>query len=235
MSVHAADAPQPWDGFRGHNHDGIYNQPLEKPSAWPAKLRVVWSTGVGNGYSSPITDGTNIYLQERKGDDEFLTAFNAADGRQLWKSKLASQKEPSEHEPACTPLCDNGSLYVHSLTGSVLKLNASDGTILWTRNLPAEWPGEKPARFGPFYGTACSPVLFEKRIALQIGVKDSGKAILLNTENGKTEFDAPLSAPAYGSCLPIPCGNDLYLGTLGLQEFNLDVVFKRQIRSRCKV
>jgi outer membrane protein assembly factor BamB len=219
-----APAPTPWDGFRGHAHDGTSTLPLKAPAVWPQKLKTIWSAPVGAGYSSPITDGTNVYLQERTEKNEFLSAFDVQTGKQLWRQPIATQDEPWPHLPAATPAFADGALYVQCCTGVVLKLNARDGKLLWKRDVPAEWSGEKQPKFGPNYGPAASPLIDADTVVLQTGTKEAGKIVALRCADGTTAWDVATGAPGYGMCMPFKIGENAFLGALLLNDF---VVLKK--------
>src|SRR4051812_3265303 len=70
-------AAQDWPQWRGTNRDGAIAS-FREPSAWPAALKQVWRVEVGTGYASPLLVGERLYLFSRLGDDEVMSALDAA-------------------------------------------------------------------------------------------------------------------------------------------------------------
>jgi outer membrane protein assembly factor BamB len=200
-----------WPGWLGAQRDGIVTIPFQAPAAWPKKLTEVWKADVGAGYSSPVFDGKTVYLQTRSETQEFLTAFDASNGNPLWQQKLEALTDPMSHEPAATPTLHAGSIYVHSLKGTVYKLNAADGHIAWRRDLPKEWKGES---YRPRYGVAASPLIVGDTLALPIGDKEAGKALALKLSDGSTAWEQPCAAPGYGSFVAMKLGGEECLVTV---------------------
>ena len=44
---------QDWAQWRGPDRDGVVKD-FVAPAKWPEKLKLVWKTEVGSGYSSPV-------------------------------------------------------------------------------------------------------------------------------------------------------------------------------------
>lgn len=213
---HAENTEPAWNSWRGARHDGIERSAFQEPAAWPKKLTVVWQTEVGNGFSSPVCDGTTVYVQHRSETQEFVSAFDAAAGRMLWKLILSEISEPQTHDPAPTPDCGvPGSLFVHSLTGAVFKLNSKTGEIRWKRDLPAEW---KAAGFRQQYGVAASPIRVDETVLLPIGNKEMAKAVALKMSDGSSAWELPTSAPGYTSFMPLQLDGKPHLATLLFHE-----------------
>ena len=215
-SASLCHAESPWNCWRGARHDGIERSAFQEPAAWPKKLTVVWQIPVGIGFSSPVCDGATVYVQHRSETQEFVSAFDAPTGKMLWKSKLSEIGEPQTHDPAPTPDCGvPGSLFVHSLTGAVFKLDSKTGEIRWKRDLPAEW---KASGFRQQYGVAASPIRDETNLLLPIGNKETGKALALKMSDGTTAWELPTSAPGYSSFMPLVLDGKLHVATLLFNE-----------------
>src|SRR6201993_4304876 len=81
--------PGDWPQFRGPNRDGVSSE-TGLLKQWPAGgPPLIWkATGLGNGYSTVAVVGGRIYTIGDHGDSSFVEAENAADGKQVWSSKL---------------------------------------------------------------------------------------------------------------------------------------------------
>ena len=222
LSLFGAEQPDAaWPGWRGPSHDGHAPVNCDPPVAWPAALRVVWQTDVGAGFSSPISDGSRVFLQHRSPTEEYVSAFDAATGRKLWQTTLATLIEPQTHDPAATPCVSGESIFVHSVAGAVLRMNSSDGKQIWKREFASEWKG---AKFRPFYGVAASPLLDGDTVVLPIGDTETGKIVALKQSDGATAWEQATSAPGYGSTVPLTLGGQSCLATLLYHEL---VVLKK--------
>ncbi len=72
------------------------------------KESIKWAVhGVQAGYSTPVADGDRVYLVDNGSN---LFAFDAADGKQLWKQNLGSIQKAS-------PVIADGKIYVGSESG----------------------------------------------------------------------------------------------------------------------
>src|SRR2546425_606416 len=78
-----------WPGWRGPARDGVVAD-FTPPKAWPKQLTELWRVEVGEGHSSPIVVGDNVYLHTRQKDDEAVLCLALADGKQRWRSSYAA-------------------------------------------------------------------------------------------------------------------------------------------------
>ena len=76
----ASQAQRPstdWTQWRGPNRDGTIAA-FTPPAAWPDALVQRWKVEIGTGYATPIVVGDRVYQFSRIGEDETMTAFDAA-------------------------------------------------------------------------------------------------------------------------------------------------------------
>src|SRR5215475_442466 len=52
---------QDWTQWRGPNRDGVVKD-FVVPAIWPEKLKLVWKTEVGSGYSSPVASKDRAWI-----------------------------------------------------------------------------------------------------------------------------------------------------------------------------
>jgi len=112
------------------------------PLAWKVK-------GLGGGDSTPSVAAGSIYGMANRGEDEVVWALSEQDGKERWAVRIApahSQNFPQSKEgPSATPTVDGDRLYVMGLAGNVVCLRASDGKLVWQRNLVTDFGGSIPA------------------------------------------------------------------------------------------
>jgi outer membrane protein assembly factor BamB len=150
LSASAQDYPQ----WRGENRDGSASA-FSEPKTWPEKLTQQWKVDVGAGYATPIVIGNTVYSFTRQGEDEVLTALDAATGKILWRAnyhapyQIGAPTKAHGSGPKSTPLYHDGKLYTLGISGIVSAFDASNGKLTWQKPAPKEQP---------FFGTASSPI-----------------------------------------------------------------------------
>src|SRR2546429_1346805 len=83
-----------------------------------------------------------------RGGDEMVWALSDKDGKENWAVRIApaftTSWPQSKEGPSATPTVDGDRLYVMGLAGNVACLQASDGKVVWQRNLVADFGGRSP-------------------------------------------------------------------------------------------
>src|SRR5437867_13053269 len=74
-----------WTQWRGPNRDGTLGSFVESRT-WPEALSQRWKVEVGLGYATPLLVGDRLYVFSRQGDDEVMSALDAATGRLIWRT-----------------------------------------------------------------------------------------------------------------------------------------------------
>ena len=139
------DWPQ-WQGPDRTAHSKETGLLKEWPKAGPP---LAWKIkALGGGDSTPSVAAGRIYGMSNRGSDEFVWALSEKDGKEIWSVKIApahAQNWPQSKEgPSATPTVDGDRLYVMGLAGNVACLQASDGKIIWQRNLVTDFGGKSP-------------------------------------------------------------------------------------------
>src|SRR2546429_1891131 len=139
------DWPQ-WQGPDRTAHSKETGLLKEWPKAGPP---LAWkANGLGGGDSTPSVAAGRIYGMSHRGADEMVWALSEKDGKEMWAVRIApalSQSWPQSKEgPSATPTVDGDRLYVMGLAGNVACLQASDGKVVWQRNLVADFGGRSP-------------------------------------------------------------------------------------------
>lgn len=119
-----------------------------------AKLKEVWSRGVGDGQGigltqlTPALNGEKIYTVDHQG---IVTALNSKSGKKVWSKNITNQftgwagslvysfKE-KDLNPGITGgiSYSDGLLYVGNYAGEVVALSAADGKEVWRKQLKGE-------------------------------------------------------------------------------------------------
>ncbi len=147
------------------------------PLAWKAK-------DLGGGDSAPSVAAGKIFGMSNRGGDDVVWALSETDGRELWAVRIApalSQNWPQSKEgPSATPTVDGDRLYVTGLAGNVACLQASDGKVIWQRNLVADFGGRIP-----MWSYRESPLVDGEKVICTPGGEQT-TMVALNKRNGET-------------------------------------------------
>ncbi len=182
--------------WRGAARDGIITG-LTAPQAWPDTLTERWKVEIGTGYATPLIVGNRVYQFSRIGDNETMTALDAASGKVVWQAgypaTFAMNPATKQHGPGpkSTPVFFNGRLYSIGMTGIVTAWDAASGKQVW----------QKPAT-GPemLYTThAFSPVVDAGRVIFHVGGNDKGALTAFDLNTGAAVWSWTGDGPGYAS------------------------------------
>ncbi|MEM6330648.1 MAG: PQQ-binding-like beta-propeller repeat protein [Planctomycetota bacterium] len=156
-SVAVSAQPGDWPGFRGADRDGrVADGSLA--AAWPGDtLEAVWRRDVGSGWGSFCVVGGLAFTQEQRGEEEWVSAYDADTGEPVWQHAVEARffHSMGGAGPRATPTFDAGKLYTTGAAGDLHCFDAATGEVLWRRSLIAD-AGLQGA---PEWGFAASPLL----------------------------------------------------------------------------
>ena len=181
-----------WPGFRGVNRDGI-TRGIRIETDWSASPPVqLWRRPVGPGWSSFAVDGTRVYTQEQRGDDEVVTCYDATTGEPMWTHHDPARffESNAGAGPRGTPTLHNGRVYTFGATGIVNALDARDGRLAWSRNAASDTGVTLP-----YWGFSSSPLVVDDRVIVAV----SGRLIAYDLESGKQRWLAMSAGESYSS------------------------------------
>src|ERR1041385_5428408 len=177
-----AAAPAPsrnyWTNFRGPKRDGRYDEATVS-THWPANgLPVVWKQPVGIGHSSFVVADGKAYTLEQRRSQEVVAAYDMNNGRELWTQKWnAEYNDETGDGPRSTPTWDAGRLYALGATGELRCLDASNGAVIWGKNILSD----NQARNLP-WAMAASPLIVDDKVIVFPG-GTSGKSVVAYNKN----------------------------------------------------
>ncbi len=146
-----------WPSFRGADRTAVAPD-TDLLKEWPeGGPKLLWeASGAGRGYASvAIVDG-KIYtlgdgLSTADGDkDEYLTCFDDKTGEQVWKTKTGEAWNDGKEDwqgSRSTPTVEGEHVYVITPHGKLVACK-TDGTLLWTKDLKADFQGTKADSWG---------------------------------------------------------------------------------------
>src|SRR6185295_10883309 len=121
-----------WTDYRGPSRDGRYDEvPIR--TEWPAGgPRLLWRQPIGGGYASFVVAGGVAFTIEQRRDQEAVTAYEAATGRELWAHPYEAHFEESMggDGPRATPTWHEGRVYSLGALGDLRCLDAAQGKLI---------------------------------------------------------------------------------------------------------
>ncbi len=147
-----------------------WSQPGGSPSNNPGhlalgdQLRKVWSADAGTGSSSsgrlsavPLVADGKVYTLDAGGR---VTAFAASSGAKVWSASVTPENEKSREGFGGGLAMDGGHLYVATGYGTVVSLDPSNGSVLWTKRVGKPIRSSPTAAGGKIYFVSTDNTLY---------------------------------------------------------------------------
>ena len=191
LTAAAAD----WARWRGPDLNGI-SQEKDWLAQWPAEVpKQLWKANVGIGFSSVSVSDGRVYTMGNENNTDSVFCFDAETGKEIWKHSYPCPLDPKYYEggTSITPTIDAKTVFTLSRKGDLFCLNATDGKVIWTKNLAKELGAQIPT-----WGFAGSPLVEKNLLILNIG--SHGTAVEKST--GKVIWTSGKGASGYSTAVP---------------------------------
>ena len=185
-----------WPTFRGAGRTAVAPD-TDLLESWPADgPPLVWeTTGAGRGYASLAIAGTRIYtlgdgLSTAADKDEYLSCFDRATGRQLWKTKTGepwNDGKESWQSSRSTPTVDGDMVYVITPYGRLVACQTADGAEVFSVDLKARFGGKK----GDAWGYSESVLVDGDRLVCTPGGEQAA-VVALDKKSGADIWTCPM-------------------------------------------
>jgi outer membrane protein assembly factor BamB len=197
----AAAAAADWPQWLGPNRNGASPE-KGLLTTWPKEgPKVLWQAEGGDGYSSVAVAGGRAITLVQRGGEELVLALDAAKGTELWKQRIGpAYKNSYGNGPRSTPTIDGKLIYVQSVTGPLVCLEAEGGKIVWQHDLLKEF-GAKNLR----WGLSASPLVDGDLVFALPGAKGAGVAAF-HKQTGKLAWKTGDDEAAYASPVTVTVG-----------------------------
>ncbi len=202
-----AQTPGDWPQWRGPNRDGISKETgllKEWPADGPA---LVWKAkGAGGGYSSFAVTGGRIYTLGLRGDKEYVIAFDAATGKEIWATAHGSAFRNDRGDgPRGTPTVEGQTVYSLGGNGDLSSVDAKSGKLNWTMNVLQKFGGENI-----IWGISESPLVIGEKVLVNPG-GPGASIVALNKKDGSVIWKSQSDRSGYSSAIPVQVGNTTHV------------------------
>jgi outer membrane protein assembly factor BamB len=164
--------------WRGPGRTGIYNE-SNLLKSWPEDgPKEIWAIrNIGNGFVSPIFTDENFYITGEVDSMEILFSFNLK-GEKQWQTTLGREWTKSYPGSRSAPTIVDDLIYVGTGLGNLFCVDRSNGRIVWSKDLVADFKGALP-----LHGHSESALTQGEKIFWNTGGKDNN-VVALNRFNG---------------------------------------------------
>lgn len=190
-----------WPNWMGPHRNGSSPETgllTDWPAGGPKQL---WKIAGGDGYSAVVVASGRAYTMLQRGKDELVVALDAATGKEVWAARVGpAYMNQYGNGPRATPAVEGKRVYVQSVTGPVVCLEADSGTIVWQRDILQQFGAKNIT-----WGLSASPVLDGDRLLVIPGAKGAGVAAL-NKNTGAVLWKTGDDQAAYASPVAVTVG-----------------------------
>lgn len=172
-----------WPQFRGPNGDGIAKAKL--PIEFNEQENVAWKIPIhGKGWSSPVIWGDQLWLTTATEDGKQMSAIcvDRKSGEILHDVVVFENEHPRFAHPtnsyaSCTPVIEEGRIYVHFGSYGTACLNTSTAKKIWER---------RDFECNHWRGPGSSPIMHEDKLIVAYDGYDYQYVTALDKGSGKT-------------------------------------------------
>jgi outer membrane protein assembly factor BamB len=194
--THADDWPQ----WGGPQRDLVWRESGIIGKLPAGQLPRVWSQPIGAGYAGPAVADGRVFVADRIAEEnlERVLAFDADDGRPLWKHQYKAPYNISYPlGPRCTPTVDGDRVYMLGAVGHLHCLNAKSGDVLWQKHLPTDFGTKLPN-----WGMAAAPLVDGDQLIVLAGGAGGALVVSFDKLTGAERWRS-LDDPAVGYAPPV--------------------------------
>ena len=190
VAIGKADAA--WPGFRGPARDSIIRG-VRLETDWSRTPPVeLWRRPIGPGWSSFAVAGDRLFTQEQRGEEEIVSAYSVKTGELAWRHSDTARfwESNAGAGPRATPTLSNGGVYTLGGTGILNALDASDGSVIWSRNAASD-----TGTTVPDWGIASSPLV----VGDVVIAATAGSLVAYDLATGTPRWFGPTGGWGYSS------------------------------------
>ncbi len=195
-----------WPQILGPQRNGIASGERLAES-WPATgPRVAWSRPVGSGFSGVAVADGRVFVFDRQGDQERVTAVAADTGKQIWQSGFKANFVPAyvnDNGPRCVPTVHRNRVIVFGAKGGLHCLDVKTGKTIWSHDTMALFNSKRPFRGEPpegYFGKGSSPIVSNGLVIVNAGGAEKNAGIVaFSLSDGKLAWQSTDVRASYSS------------------------------------
>jgi len=191
-----------WPQWRGPNRDAHWHEEGIVQKFESSQIPVLWRIPISRGYSGPTVAKNRVYVMDRIKDPnqfERVFCFNAKTGKENWSYRYPCKyKIAYPAGPRASVTIDGKRAYSLGAMGHFYCFDAETGDVVWNKDLKAEYDIKIPT-----WGIACSPLIENDRVIVQIAGKDSACVVAFDKRTGKEIWRALDDPVNYSSPITI--------------------------------
>ncbi len=145
--------------FRGPNRDGKFPE-TGLLKEWPdnGPELILEYEGIGDGWSSVITNGKYIYASGKVDKKDWLTCIDF-DGNLQWKVEYGDSWNQSYPDTRGSATIEGDRLYIISGQGQMSCINANTGETIWYKDVDEEYQADYHT-----WGVSESPLIVDDKV-----------------------------------------------------------------------
>jgi outer membrane protein assembly factor BamB len=180
-AVRGADFPQ----LFGANRDARLDGPALDPDWGGRPPQVVWRQPIGPAHAGFAIVGRRALTLEQQGEEEWVTCYDIATGKLLWKSANAGHYNTrvAGEGPRTVPTVVGNRVFTLGATGVLRCVDLETGKINWTRELTKDAGVEVP-----MWGFASSPLVIGGKVLVSAGGRDGKSLFAYDAATGQVAW-----------------------------------------------
>jgi outer membrane protein assembly factor BamB len=186
-----------WPQFLGPARNGQYTGP-DFAAGWPKSgPPLVWKMEVGEGFSGPVVSGGRVILFHRVKDREIVECLDGNSGKRIWATDSPSHYKDDfgfDEGPRGTPAIAADKVYTFGAEGVLQCLDLARGKRLWSVDTRQKFGTSKG-----FFGVACSPLVEDGRVLLNVGGSNGAGVAAFDAGTGKQIWTATSDEAGYAA------------------------------------
>ncbi len=181
--VARTDFPQ----LLGPNRDAVLTGIALDPDWKLNPPQLVWKQPVGAAWSGFSIVGERAVTQEQAGENEAVVCYDILTGKRLWATENPGKFSTTiaGEGPRATPTISGDRVFTFGATAVLRALSLSDGKVIWSRDLAAEF-----GRGIPDWGFASSPLVHEGKVIVSIGGGAGKSLVAYSATDGRPVWTA---------------------------------------------
>ncbi|MBZ5596460.1 MAG: PQQ-like beta-propeller repeat protein [Acidobacteriia bacterium] len=209
-----------WPQFLGPTRNGIYAgvELGALPKSGPA---TAWKIDVGHGFSGAVVARGRVILFHRRDNRALVESLDAGTGKRVWVAEYPTDYRDDfgfDDGPRATPAIAGERIYTFGAEGVLQSLDFSTGKRIWSVDTKQKFGADKG-----FFGAACSPLVEDGRVLLNVGGPHGAGIVAFDAATGRVLWTATNDEAGYSAPVATTIGgarHALFLTRSGLVDID---------------